>query len=282
MKLALIPAGEFLMGAAGDDKDADIDEKPRHKVRISQPFYMGSHEVTVGQFRRFVQDSGYQTEAERSGQGTMGLDEASGVYKRDKKYNWRTPGFAQTDEHPVTCVSWNDAVAFCAWLEKKEGKKYALPTEAQWEYCCRAGTTTRYASGDDPETVASVGNVADASFKRKFSDLNKLFLGITPTTKTDDRFVFTSPVGRYRANAFGLFDMHGNVHEWCADWYGRYYYKNSPALDPTGPSTGDYDCRVVRGGCFIGEGPQVSASNRAKLTPQVSDCFLGFRVVRAR
>ncbi len=111
-------------------------------------------------------------------------------------------------------VSWNDAVAFCKWLSKKEGNTYRLPTEAEWEYACRAGTTTRYYSGDDPETLAKVGNVADATAKAKFPDWKY-------TIKASDGYVFTSPVGSFQPNAFGLYDMHGNAWQWCADWYAR-------------------------------------------------------------
>ena len=135
----------------------------------------------------------------------------------NEKYSWRNTGFEQTDEHPVVNVSWNDAVAFCKWLSKKEGKTYRLPTEAEWEYACRAGTTTRYYSGDDPETLAKVGNVADAALKAKFPDWKY-------TIKASDGYVFTAPVGKFKPNAFGLYDMHGNAWQWCADWYGEEYY----------------------------------------------------------
>jgi formylglycine-generating enzyme required for sulfatase activity len=151
-------------------------------------------------------------------------------------------GFEQSDEHPVVCVSWNDAVAFCGWLSRKEGKGYRLPTEAEWEYACRAGTTTRYHSGDDPETLAQVGNVADATAKAKFADW-------TGAIADSDGYVFTAPVGRFRPNAFGLYDMHGNAWEWCADRYGEKYYAASPSDDPTGPDSGTG--RVLRGGSWV-------------------------------
>ena len=168
MKLKLIPADEFLMGSPDTDKDAKDDEKPQHRVRITRPFYLGVHEVTRGQFRRFVDDSGYQTEAEKDGNGGLGWNEAANKFEQAPRYTWREPGFEQTDEHPVVNVSWNDAVAFAEWLGKKEGKTYRLPTEAEWEYACRAGTTTRYFCGDDAEALAEVGNVAGAADREKF------------------------------------------------------------------------------------------------------------------
>ena len=144
-------------------------------------------------------------------------------YQFNGKYSWRNAGFEQTDEHPVVNVSWNDAVAFCKWLSRKEGKTYRLPTEAEWEYACRAGTTTRYYSGDDPETLAKVGNVADATAKAKFANWKY-------TIKASDGYVFTAPVGQFTPNAFGLYDMHGNAWQWCADRYGKEYYAMSPQM----------------------------------------------------
>ena len=138
-------------------------------------------------------------------------------------------------------VNWNDAMAFCQWLSLKEGKTYRLPTEAEWEYACRAGTTTRYSSGDDPETLAKAGNVADAAAKAKFPALFR-------TIKASDGYVFTAPVGSFRPNAFGLYDMHGNAWQWCADWYGDNYYAVSPVDDPTGAEA-KYYC-VLRGGAW--------------------------------
>jgi sulfatase modifying factor 1 len=186
MKLTLIPSGEFMMGSGesaeataaffnktyGEDlvkADWFKDEHPQHRVRITKPFYLGTYHVTRGQFRQFVADTRYKTDAEKGEKpGAAGWDPDKKSFDVSDKYSWRNTGFEQTDEHPVVNVNWNDAVAFCKWLSKKEGKTYRLPTEAEWEYACRAGTTTRYYSGDDPETLAKVGNVEDAAYKAKF------------------------------------------------------------------------------------------------------------------
>ena len=198
MKLMRIPAGQFMMGSVESMEEllkafpaykvaakTDYpfqDEFPQHQVRITKPFCMGQCEVTVGQFKKFVADTGYKTEAERTdqgrneeeradrarrGNGGWGYDAKTGLCDgRDPKYNWLHPGFAQTDDHPVVDVTWYDALAFCQWLSRKEGKNYRLPTEAQWEYACRAGTTTRYSNGNDPKQVIRVGNIQDAADAR--------------------------------------------------------------------------------------------------------------------
>src|SRR5262249_5199138 len=145
---------------------------------------------------------------------------------QDAKYNWRDPGFPQGDNHPVVNVSWNDANAFCRWLSRKDGKSYRLPTEAEWEYTCRASSESIYPNGDDPERLARIGNVADARAKARFSSWT--------TIAADDGLVFAAPVGNYEPNAWGLYDMIGNVWEWCGDGYDSAYYQASPSTDPTG------------------------------------------------
>src|SRR3990172_3654371 len=134
MRLVLIPAGEFTMGSPGSDKDVPIDEKPQHRVRITRPFFLGAYEVTVGQFRQFVKETGRKTEDIPTKGGLV---------------SWNNPGWQQTDEHPAVWVNWHEAVAFCGWLSRKEGKTYRLPAEAEWEYACRAGSASRYTFGDD-------------------------------------------------------------------------------------------------------------------------------------
>ena len=151
-------------------------------------------------------------------------------------------GFDQTDDHPVVCVSWNDAAEFCKWLSHKEGKLYRLPTEAEWEYACRAGTTTRYACGDDPESWPKRPTWPTP---RSRTEAPKL----VPTIAASDGYLFTAPVGRFRPNAFGLYDMHGNAWEWCADWYADDYYSWTEATDPLGPGVGTE--RVRRGGSWV-------------------------------
>ena len=178
MKLVLIPAGKFIMGSSDliphfyggnglglrSPTLGPSDASPEHQVQLSMPFYLGIHEVTVGQFRAFVKSTSYRTEAEKDGKGGASFEFSRGISLMKSSSTWQSPDVSQTDDHPVLYVSLKDALTFCRWLSQKEGKRYRLPTEAEWEYACRAGSTTRYAFGDDPEGLATVGNVSDASF----------------------------------------------------------------------------------------------------------------------
>jgi formylglycine-generating enzyme len=284
MKLKLIPPGEFMMGSQETAEElAEAfeaygkpgaflfrHEHPRHRVRITRPFYLGVYEVTVGQFGKFVSDTDYKTDAERNMDiaGGFGFNAATGRVELSKGYSWRQVGFPQGDDYPVSIVSHNDALAFCAWLSRKEGQTYRLPTEADWEYSCRAGTTTRYYHGDDPEGLSEVGNVADGTARGKFPNWM--------TIAGRDGYVFTAPVGKYKPNGFGLFDMHGNVSEWCSDRYGGQYYAKSPVDDPTGPTSGSL--RVNRGGGWLNTARTCRSAERGRSLPSWRYGSLGFRV----
>lgn len=263
--LKLCPASkkEFFMGVLAE-------EQPSHRVRITKLQGMSAYEITVGQFRRFVEDQGYRTEAERDGKGGLGFVAGMGQLGQDPRYGWRNPGFAQTDDHPVVNVTWNDAMAFCQWLSRKDGQSYRLPTEAEWEYCCRAGSSSLYSNGNDPERLVLVGNVSDARLNKEFPD---------PTAiSADDGFAFTAPVGRFSANKWGLYDMHGNVGEWCLDNYDPAYYKKSPATDPSGASSSQD--RTIRGGSWFDEAWLCRSASREGYPPKKRDEFAGFRVAR--
>ena len=279
MELRLIRPGEFMMGSRlsvaetvnrfGLQPRSFEGEHPRHRVRITKPFYLGIHEVTVGQFRHFVTDTGYKTEPESDGDGGFGFNSSTGKFEGwDPKYTWANTGWAQTDDHPVVNVTWNDAKAFCTWLSHKEDAQYQLPTEAQWEYACRAGTTTVYQHGDNIKGLHLVANSAPTQKKRGPDSLN-----------SDDGFVFTAPVGKFKSNGFGLKDMHGNVFEWCADWYGKDYFKTSPTSDPTGPASGLK--RVIRGGGWRGHPVICRSPMRSGREPSYRTGYIGFRVVRS-
>ncbi|HHM12237.1 MAG TPA: hypothetical protein ENJ16_01690, partial [Planctomycetaceae bacterium] len=274
MQLRLIPAGEFWMGSPESEKGRDDDEGPRHPVRITRPFYLGVHEVTKGQFAAFVRATGYRTEPERDGGGGWGYNaKEKKLEGRDPKYSWRYTGFPYEDDHPVVNVTWNDAKAFCAWLSRKEGRTYRLPTEAEWEYACRAGTTTAYYHGDDPEGLVEVGNLADQRAK-KIPGMKQDF----PYASFDDGYGFTAPVGRFRPNAFGLYDMHGNVWEWCEDWYDEDFYATAAAREPDPVNRERASERVNRGGGWSSNPRVVRSADRFRNSPGLRSINLGFRV----
>jgi formylglycine-generating enzyme required for sulfatase activity len=279
MKLRLIQPDEFLMGSPDTDKDALGSEKPRHRVRITRPFYLGVTEVTRGQFRRFVDETGYKTEAEKDGKGGYRWNEEAKDFEQDARYTWQNAGFEQTDDHPVVNLGWNDALAFAGWLSGKEGQTYLLPTEAEWEYACRAGTITGYSCGDDPEGLAEVGNVLDGTARKKHPDWDGVIAVITAIA-AEDGYVYTAPVGRFRANKWGLHDMHGNVWEWCSDNYDEDYYKSSPVDDPTGPPQAMY--RVIRGGSWSGRPLVCRSAFRGRYPARSRINYLGFRLARVQ
>lgn len=280
MEFVLIPAGKFTMGSPKREPEREDDEE-QHDVEITRPFYLGKYEVTRGQFRQFVEDTHFKTEAESDGLGGWGFDFEAGEcngpkYHREKKaliglgtnYSWRNAGFLQTDNHPVMNVSWNDATAFGRWLGQKTGKAIRMPTEAEWEYACRAGTSTRYNYGDDPEILVNFGNTFDGTAMHRSMQGR--------TIRAEDGYVFTAPVGRFKPNGFGLYDMHGNVWEWCQDWFCKDYSRTSLGKDPAGPMSGD--SRVRRGGAWSHHPGYARSARRDALPPMVRSCFTGFRV----
>ncbi|QPF75200.1 formylglycine-generating enzyme family protein [Roseateles sp. DAIF2] len=295
MAFVKIPAGEFLMGS--EESPAVLaaaypqlprerfenlaDEGPVHRVRITKPFWLGRHEVTVGQFRRFLEASGYRPESIADGTGGYGwradYDPATSrrgdaFEGRQPRYSWANPGFAQTDEHPVTNVTWHDAQALADWLSKTEGKRYRLPTEAEWEYACRAGTRGRYSSGDDPQSLLRAANVFDADSAAHWPRWQDMAL------KGRDGFAFTAPVGSFAPNAWGLYDMHGNVWEWVADWHGDDYYAKSPLDDPQGPAEGGV--KVRRGGSWHTWAFYARAAYRNWNDPSTRYTLVGIRLLR--
>jgi formylglycine-generating enzyme required for sulfatase activity len=274
MPLLHIKAGSFLMGSPGSDKDAFNQEKPQHEVRIRRDYLLGKYAVTREQFARFVDDEGYQTEAEKDGQGGWGYNaENNKLEGRNPKYSWRDPGFTQDRRHPVVNVSWNDARAFCRWLSRKTGRACDLPTEAQWEYACRAGMTTRYFTGDDRGSLEGYANVGDQTLKEKRIKSRESY----PFFAFTDGYPFTSPVEAFKPNRWGLHDMTGNVWQWCVDWYGKGYYASSDKDDPQGPNSGT--ARVVRAGSW-GQSPRdCRAAFRSGLAPSYRNCDVGFRIM---
>ena len=295
MKFAWVPAGEFVMGSQEAPEAlarsypqyeplrlADLgDEAPAHPVRITRSFFLGQHEVTVGQFRSFVAASGYIPESIADGTGGYGYNPSYDPAKsqrgdafegRDPKYSWQNPGFAQEDSHPVLNVTWNDAVALSQWLSRTEGKTYRLPTEAEWEYACRAGTSTRYYNGNDPALLPQIANTFDADAAQNWPAWQRFAL------EGRDGYAFTAPVGSFKPNAFGLYDMLGNAWEWTSDWHEENYYAKSPVADPQGPADGSV--RVRRGGSWHTWSLYTRCSYRNWNSAQTRYTLVGMRLLR--
>ena len=222
-------------------------ERPVHEVTLDA-FAIGRYPVTVGEFRRFVARNGLSN---RSGTGRWRqVYDVKVGQKADA--NWRNPYFPQKDDHPVVCISWNDAAAYCEWLSEQTGERYSLPTEAEWEYACRASSETAYCFGDDEKRLG------DYAWYSKNSEGK------------------THPVGQKRANDWGLCDMHGNVWEWVRDWHGA--YSKEPQQNPSGPETGFL--RVVRGGSWVRGAESCRSAVRYGIDPDVRRHYLGFRLAR--
>jgi formylglycine-generating enzyme required for sulfatase activity len=253
MKMMAIPAGNFVMGACDGDSEALPDELPCRTITFTKPFQMGVYEVTVAQFVEFVEAQGYKTQAESSGLGGWKASTASSWGIQHPDLNWSSPGYPIAADLPVTMVSYEDALAFCEWLSRRDGKNYRLPTEAEWEYACRAGSTDVY----------------PFPFKSRDSYCWSLW----NTKKT----VCPRPVGTRQPNPWGLFDMGGNAREWCLDWYGEKAYLLSQKEFPQGPVNGTL--RVIRGGCFIDMNSFLRSSRRGYLAPDQVLNNQGFRVV---
>jgi formylglycine-generating enzyme len=261
----LVRGGTFSMGS----NDGSSDEKPPHSVTLSD-FYMGKYEVTNAEYARFLNAKGNQEEG-----GAAWID-LSGAWEGERCRITQSGSTFQAaagyEQYPVLYVSWYGATAYCKWLSEQTGKKYRLPTEAEWEYAAGNGSRhTKYSWGDGEPAGKKGGNVADQTAKAKHP-------GWTVFENYADGHVYTAPVGQYDPNDWGLHDMTGNVWEWCSDWYGSDYYQNSPSKDPKGPTTGDY--RVVRGGAWLYNPSLCRVADRGWLNPNLRYVNVGFRVVR--
>ena len=247
-KMVLIPPGEFLMGSTDEQveeivgkneyfKGIQTTERPQHRVVITNPLLMGATEVTVGQFKQFSA-TGYKTEAEKAAESKTYLK----------------PGYEVTDDSPVACITWSDAVAYCKWLSTQGKTVYRLPTEAEWEYACRAGTTTQFSFGNDDAGLGQYGWYLDNA-KHK-----------------------AHPVSLKLPNPFGLFDMHGNLSEWCQDFYDEKSYEKPELYDPKGPTSGSF--HVVRGDGFQAGSLAHRSTYRRNVSPSSRGNFNSFRIVR--
>ncbi|QDU31403.1 Serine/threonine-protein kinase PrkC [Anatilimnocola aggregata] len=273
-KMVLIPPGEFQMGSTDEQVEAALkvadkfnavqfhkdwiqkDERPRHRVVITRPYWIGATEVTVGEFKKFSA-TGFLTDAEQRAGAASKTIQSPGQTPTDAGspiLTYLNPGYSVTDDSPAAAISSYEALAYCKWLSDEEKTQYRLPTEAEWEYACRAGTTTQYSFGDDHAELEN-------------------YAWYNQNAKTNPR-----PVGMKLPNAFGLFDTHGNLVEWCQDFYDEKSYEKLTLENPVGPLTGRL--RVLRGGAWNSIPPTTRSAfrNHEPATNQIGTA--GFRIVR--
>lgn len=275
-EMVVIPPGSFLMGSSAAETAQDLEsvprdaigmaristeyEHPQHLVTIGRPFALGKYPVTRGEFAAFVRESGYSTRGEGCFLGALHM------YSKPAGAGWQNPGFAQTDRDPAVCISWQDAQAYVAWLNGKLRRlglisadgvgSYRLPSEAEWEYAARAGTQTARWWGD----AIGSGNANCAGCGSRW-------------------YWRTSPVGSFRPNPFGLYDMLGNVYQWMSDCWNKSYL-GAPG-DSKSWTSGDCVKHVVRGGSWLNEPWVLRSAMRSRLEPDTVGNYVGLRVARA-
>lgn len=265
-QMIVIPPGRSVMGSAENEPVRDKDEGPQREIVIDRAFAVSKFEVTRGQFRRFVAATGHQ--AARNCSVFTGTKS-----ERVETKSWEDINSPQTDDHPVACIAWFDAKAYAGWLATRTGKPYRLLSEAEWEYAARARSATRYSFGDDADQLCTHGNVADDSARDA---------GGLPTwayAKCRDGFgIGTAPVGTFKANRFGLHDMHGNVWEWVEDC-AHDNYEGAPT-DGSAWVTGECRARVDRGGGFYNNRGTNRSSERAFFPPTGNSGNIGLRLAQ--
>lgn len=239
-EMVIVPAGQFVMGTADSEVGRLSNEGPQREVTISEPFAISRHEITVGQYRQFSEET---NRAIRNNNCVVVTGLRGGEPVKGK--SWQDPNFEQDEDHPVVCISWYDARAFVTWLSEKTGAPYRFVTEAEWEYAARAGTSTRYSFGNDEKELCKYANVPDVNAKADIES-NEGWAPWRYVDCDDGYGLQTSPAGSYLPNAFGVYDVHGNVWEWVADCYVD-SFEGAPK-DGSARVSGE-DCeRVVRGG----------------------------------
>lgn len=262
-EMVVIPAGSFDMGSPDSEEGRDDDEGPVHRVKVAA-FALGRTEITRAQFLAFVKQTKYVA-------GDKCWMFEDGRFS-EREGDWRKPGFPQDYRHPVTCIGWNDARAYALWMSGKTGKQYRLPTEAEWEYAARGNTGSSRYWGDNPDEACKYANVTDATAKEQIPGA-LAWLAHNCT----DSFAYTAPTGHFKANAFGLKDMLGNVWEWTED---SYYDSYDDAPADGGAWQGDGKKRVLRGGSWNSDPQNVRAAIRFSNKPALRFSIFGFRLAR--
>lgn len=267
--MIVVPAGDFLMGSSEAETQREArapaqaaSERPQHREALPRPPAIGRYLITVAQFDRFVRATG------RDMAKGCTVDDG-GIWLFEPRRSYRDPAFPQTRAHPAVCVTWDDAKAYAAWLSTATGHAYRLLHETEFEYAARGGTTTARWWGDSPDGLCRYANGADRSFYRAFPGDPKV------NRACDDGYAGTSPVGHYRPNPFGLYDMLGDAWEWTADCFREDY---TLAAEP--PPDGECSRRAIRGGSWHNYPNVLRAANRFWLSPDNRSSSIGFRLAR--
>jgi len=258
-EMIVIPPGSFSMGSPASEQGRSDDEGPQHPVTINYTFTIGKYDVTQDEYAEFV------SETHRPEPASCITQDASGQWDDTKGHNWHDPGFPQTGRDPVVCVSWDDAQAYVQWLSKKTGKRYRLLSESEWEYAARARTTTPY----------WWGQTANRDYANYGADQCCSGLGLA---SGHDQWVNTSPVGSFPANAFGLYDMGGNVWQWLDDCWNKSY--SGAPMDGSPRHSGSCDLRVQRGGSWVNYPGLIRAASRDGGSTASRSSTSGFRVAK--
>ena len=262
-EMVVIPAGEFTMGSSASEMGRYADEGPLRRVVVGS-FALGRREVTWLEYAAFVTATG-------RGSGDGCFEPIDDELLMNPEMSWREPGFAQHEGHPVVCVTWDDAQAYAAWLSEKTGKSYRLPSESEWEYAARAGTTAARYWGAGSDAQCKYANGADAAAKSRFNEWT--------VARCDDGAIQTALAGSYKANGFGLFDMLGNVAEWVEDcWHDD--YSGAPSDGTAWTVGGDCRVRVLRGGSWGSDPPLLRSAARGRAITEFGESVIGFRMAR--
>lgn len=273
-QLVEVPAGSVLIGSSENEIGRRKGERPSTTATIDEPFLMSKYEITLGQFRQFMEETQYkQKDAVWQGEVLKGCNYYDGKrYGYIAQHSWENPGYPQREDAPVVCVSWSDADAYCTWLSDKTGRKYRVPSAVEFEYATKAGKDTPWFWGTAPEDACEYANLGDRTFAHHYP--------VRPSFPCDDGYVYTAAVGTFKSNNFGLHDMIGNAWEWTNDCYHE-----DLAHSPTDGSAwleedeGDCTFRTPKGGSWISGVSWGRAAVRSRDGADYRSFMLGFRVV---
>lgn len=272
-----VKGGSFIMGDNETSKQLLIYKIPEHSVNVSD-FFICNHETTIGEFKQFVDESSYMTDFEKCDEYYSWI--WNGIKWIKFHTDWKHDATGKLINHekmryPVVHITWNDAIAYCKWLTKKYGKQFRLPTEAEWEFSASSrGFQKPYSWGTSLNNKIISGNISDSITKAFWKDQYWFYLDYY-----NDGFLFTAPVCSFKPNEIGLYDMTGNVYEFCSDYYDEEYYLNSTLSNPTGPKQGDK--RVIRGGSYFCLPAHLKIFNRCSIDQNENRHDVGFRVCKS-